>query len=76
MAYLLAKICVILLISSLAAAQISAPDNSWSNYQVKSCCPTGYTEFGNYCVKCASTLFFDALTGKCASCPEGHSYNS
>ena len=77
MAYLLAKIFVVLCVASIATAQaqFSSPDASWSTFQVKSCCPTGYNEIGNYCVKCTAPLFFDAISGKCNSCPVGHFYN-
>jgi hypothetical protein len=75
MAYLLSKICVVLLVATLAIAQIPSPDASWSDYKVKACCPTGYNEIGNYCVKCTAPLFFDAVTGKCNSCPTGHFFN-
>jgi hypothetical protein len=75
MAYLLSKICLVLLIASIAVAQISNPDSTWSEYKIKACCPTGYNEVGNYCVKCTAPLFFDAVSGKCNSCPSGHFYN-
>jgi len=78
MAYLLTKVCLVLLISTLALAQSrsASPDASWSDYSVKACCPTGYNEVGNYCVKCTAPLFFDPIDNRCNSCPEGHSFNS
>jgi hypothetical protein len=76
MAYLFSKICAILLIATFAAAQIASPDSTWTDYKIKSCCPTGYNEVGNYCVKCTAPLFFDAISGKCNGCPTGHYYNA
>ena len=76
MAYLSGKIFVVLCIATIAASQFASPDASWSNFQVKSCCPTGYNEIGDYCVKCTAPLFWDALSGKCQSCPQGHFYNA
>lgn len=75
MAYLLAKIFVVVCVASIAASQFASPDASWSTFQVKSCCPAGYNEIGNYCVKCNAPLFWDAVSGKCQSCPQGHFYN-
>lgn len=80
MAYLLTKICLVLVISTFVFAQsgsrYSSPDASWSDYSVKSCCPQGYNEVGNYCVKCTAPLFFDPIDNRCNSCPQGHFYNS
>lgn len=75
MAYLLSKIFVTLCIVAIATSQLPSPDASWSSFQVKSCCPAGYNEIGNYCVKCTAPLFWDAISGKCQSCPQGHFYN-
>lgn len=75
MAYLLTKIFVALCVVALASAQFASPDASWSNFRVKSCCPTGYNEIGSYCVQCTAPLFWDPISAKCQSCPEGHFYN-
>ncbi len=78
MAYLLAKIFVVLCIASIAAsqsAQVINPDSSWSTYQLKQCCPTGFSIFGNYCIQCTAPLFWDVASGRCASCPSDHIYN-
>jgi len=74
MAYLLAKIFVLVCVASIAAAQVN-PDPSWSDYKPKTCCPTAYSVFGNYCVQCTAPLFFDASVGRCSSCPSDHIYN-
>ncbi len=70
MAYLLPKILLVLCVASLAFAQntVITPDPSWSDYKPKSCCPTAFNLFGNYCVQCTAPLFWDAATGRCASC--------
>ncbi len=80
MAYLLAKIFVFLCVASIAASQQTAPqvinpDSSWSTYQLKKCCPTDFSVFGNYCIQCTAPLFWDAASGRCASCPSDHIYN-
>ena len=79
MAYLLAKIFVFLCVASIAVSQSTVtvinPDPSWSTYQLKQCCPSGFNIFGNYCIQCAEPLFWDAISGRCASCPSDHIYN-
>lgn len=73
MKYLSVQICIIFLIFTFAFAQTGAktsnPDASWSDYSVKACCPQGYNEVGNFCVKCAAPLFFDPIDNKCRPCP-------
>ena len=80
MAYLLAKVFVFLCVASIVASQTTTvtvvnPDPSWSTYQAKQCCPSGFNIFGNYCIQCTAPLFWDVVTGRCASCPSDHIYN-
>lgn len=69
-----------ILISALLACAFSqafpAADPSWNEYQVKSCCPKGYVEIYNYCVRCAPPKFFDPIDSKCKPCPPTHTYSN
>lgn len=53
-----------------------SPDSSWNTYQIKSCCPKGYVEVYNYCVKCNAPNFFDPIDNKCKPCPADHTYSN
>lgn len=52
------------------------PDPSWTEYQVKSCCPRGFNEVLNYCVKCTPPNVFDVADQRCKPCPADHLYNN
>ena len=41
------------------------PDPSWTEYQVKSCCPRGFYEVLNYCVRCTAPNIYDAVDQRC-----------
>ncbi len=52
------------------------PDASWDDYQIKSCCPKGFNEVGNYCVQCNAPYVFDSADQKCRPCPSDHIFNN
>lgn len=52
------------------------PDPSWTEYQVKSCCPRGFFEVLNYCVRCVAPNVFDPVVQKCQPCPQDFLYNN
>ena len=52
------------------------PDPSWTEYQVKSCCPRGFYEVLNYCVRCTAPNVYDAVDQRCKPCPQDYVYNS
>lgn len=51
MAYLIPKLLLIAIVLSCVSTQAPANDQ-YSNYQNQNCCPNGYFEAGQYCVKC------------------------
>lgn len=52
------------------------PDPSWSKFQVKSCCPQGFYEVLNYCVRCKAPNVFDAIDSRCKPCPQDFRYSN
>lgn len=62
--------------ASTASRTFPNPDPSWGQFQVKSCCPQGYYEVLNYCVKCAPPNVFDAIDSRCKPCPADHQYSN
>ena len=51
------------------------PDPSWNDFQIKSCCPKGFVEVYNYCVRCGEPNWFDPIDNKCKPCPADHTYS-
>ena len=52
------------------------PDPSWTEYQVKACCPRGFNEVLNYCVRCKAPNVYDSVDQACKPCPQDHLYSN
>ena len=52
------------------------PDATWDDYQIKSCCPKGFNEVSNYCVKCNAPYVYDSIDARCRPCPSDHVFNT
>lgn len=75
-AFLLVAVFSCIFAQDTGAKTFPAPDPSWTEYQVKSCCPKGFLEVLNYCVKCTAPNVFDPVDQKCKPCPEGFQYSN
>ena len=68
-------ICAVCESRAPASQTFSQPDGSWNEFQIKSCCPEGWIEVGNYCAKCSAPNVFDPIDNVCKPCPSDHTYS-
>ena len=76
MTKLLLLALLVLVAYSQASKTVPTPDPSWDDYQVKACCPKGFSEVSNYCVQCNAPNVFDSIDQRCRPCPIDHVYNN
>jgi len=75
MAYLIPKLLLVAIVLSVVYAQTPANDQ-YGKYQDQSCCPAGYFEAGQYCVKCNEPKHWNPVAQKCVVCEPGFIWNT
>ena len=51
------------------------PQDNLGDYQVQTCCPTGFNVAGEYCVRCGEPARWNPFTQKCVTCDPNEPWN-